>query len=128
MNLYIYIDKTFINVLIFILFTLSYFFYFLSLEKCFEGEGSCCRKHKWMKKKVIEELISIFLTIILLELIIVNKISKLHIIHFIIAYIFFYNYSNGIDFDDHGYYNIKYFFFYSYIFSCYIIFLKYIAN
>ena len=108
---YLFKNKNFINILIFILFILSYFFYFLSLEKCFEGEGICCIKHKWMKKKVIDELISIILTIILLELIIVNKISKLHIIHFIIVYILFYNYSNGIDFDDHGYYNIKYFIF-----------------
>jgi hypothetical protein len=63
-----------------------------------------------MKRKVIEELISLILTIILLELIILKKISKLHFVHFIIVYISFYIYSNGIDFDDHGYYNLKYFF------------------
>ena len=41
---------------------------------------------------------------------ILNKISKLHLLHFIIVFFCFYLYSNGIDFDDHGYYNIKYFF------------------
>ena len=110
MHLKLYKNKIYINGLIIFLFILSYYFYFLSLERCLEGEATCCRKHKWMRKKVIEELISILLTIILLELILVKIISKLHIIHFVIAYAIFYSYSNGIDFDDHGYYNIKYFF------------------
>ena len=96
--------------MIFILFFLSYFFFFLSLERCLEGEDNCCMKFTWMIIKVIEESISCILTIILFEFMILNKISKLHLLHFIIVYFCFYLYSNGIDFDDHGYYNIKYFF------------------
>ena len=48
--------------------------------------------------------------ILLLQLIILKKLSKLHLFHFIIVYTLFYSYSNGIEFDNHGYYNIKYFF------------------
>ena len=59
---------------------------------------------------VVEELISCFLSLILLELIILTKISKLRIIHITIVFALFYSYSNGIDFDDHGLYNIKYYF------------------
>ena len=102
--------KFILNGFIFFLFLLSYYFFFLSLEKCLEGEGTCCTRHKWMKKKIVEELISCFLSLILLELIILKKISKLHIIHFTIVFALFYSYSNGIDFDDHGLYNIKYYF------------------
>ena len=98
------------EMIIIFLFFLSYYFFFLSLEKCLDGEGTCCRKFQWMKKKVIEEIISCILTIILLELIILKKISKLHLIHFSVVFSLFYFYSNGIDFDNHGYYNIKYFF------------------
>ena len=98
------------NLIVVILFFFSYYFFFLSLEKCIEGEDICCMKFEWIKKKIIEESLSCILTIILLELIILKKISKLHLIHFILVFIFFFRYSNGIDFDDHGYYNIKYFF------------------
>lgn len=119
-----YIKKININAFIIILFFCSYYFYFLSLEKCLEGEGACCQKFRWMKKKVIEELISCFLSIILLELIILKKISKLHIIHFIIVFRLFYSYSNGIDFDDHGHYNIKYYFVILIFFLSILLFLK----
>ena len=99
-----------INIVIFILFILSYYLFFLSLEKCYEGVDICCKKFRWIKVKLVEESISCVITIILLELIILKKVSKLHLIHFISIYIFFYKYSHGIDFDDHGYYNIKYYF------------------
>jgi len=98
------------NSLIVISFILSYFLFFLSLEKCTQGEDLCSMKVKWIKKKVIEEAISCILTIILLQLIILKKLSKLHLFHFISIYTLFYSYSNGIEFDNHGYYNIKYFF------------------
>ena len=105
-----YIYKNYFNLLIFLLFFFSYYLYFLSLERCFEGEDNCCKKSKWMKKKVIEESLSCFLTIILFQLLWKSKITKLHIIHFIIAFLLFYIYSHGIKFDDHGYYNIKFYF------------------
>ena len=104
------IKKWNINYLFGIIFLLSYYLFFLSLERCTLGEDICCRKFSWMKKKIIEESISCILSIILLEAIILNKISKLHIIHFAIVFILFYLYSNGIEFSDHGLYNIQYFF------------------
>ena len=106
----IYVKKIVANLFIIALFILSYYLFFLSLEKCFDGEAICCMKFKWMKKKVIQELFSCFLSIILLELIIIKKISWFHSIHFTFVFIFFYSYSHGIYFDDHGLYNIKYFF------------------
>ena len=93
-----------------ILFFLSYYFFFLSLEKCFDGEDICCKKSDWMKKKIVEESISCALMIILFGMMIKRKISKLHLIHIIIAFLLFYKYSHGINFDDHGHYNIQFYF------------------
>lgn len=118
------INKKSYSLLIFSLFFLSYYFFFLSLEKCTEGEEKCCKKFRWMTKKVIEECISCILTIISIELIIAKKISKLHFIHFVLAFILFYSYSHGIEFDNHGYYNILYFFIIVISILCLIFFLK----
>ena len=104
------VNECHLNIVIFILFILSYYLFFLSLERCYEGEDICCMKFSWIKVKLVEESISCIITIILLELIILKKGFKLHLIHFISIYITFYKYSHGIDFDDHGYYNIKYYF------------------
>ena len=60
--------------------------------------------------KIIEELLSCFLMIILFEFIILKKISKLHLLHFASVFLLFYVYSHGIDFENHGYYNIVYYF------------------
>ena len=98
------------NLIAFIGFVIAYISFFLSLEKCTEGEDRCCMKFSWMKVKVIEESISCIISIILLQSVLIKKISKLHIFHFIITFSLFYIYSDGIDFDNHGYYNIKYFF------------------
>ena len=103
-------NKKFTNSYILVIFFLVYFLFFLSLEKCYEGEDKCCMKMDWIKTKVIEEVISIFLTVVLFEIMIINIISKLHLLHFTIIFLLFYLYSNGITFDDHGYYNIKFFF------------------
>ena len=103
-------NKNYKNFIVFFSFFISYSLFFLSLEKCFEGEEICCTKFPWMKKKVIEESISCIITIILFELILLKKISKFHLIHFIIVYVLFYSYSYGVTFDNHGYYNIRYFF------------------
>ena len=116
------------NSFIFILFFLSYYFFFLSLEKCYEGDDICCRKFKWMKLKVIEEAISCLITVVLLELIILKKISKLHLIHFFVSFSLFYLYSNGVDFDDHGYFNINFFFIIVLSIIIIIFFLKYIFS
>ena len=39
-----------------------------------------------------------------------NKISKFHLIHFAIVFVLSYLYSHDITFNDHRYYNIKFFF------------------
>jgi hypothetical protein len=96
--------------LIFFSFFLSYFFFFLSLEKCYDGEDICCTYNDWMKKKVVEESISIVITLVLFQLIILKIVSRLHFIHFAIIYYLFYKYSYGITFDNHGKFNINFFF------------------
>ena len=121
-------NKIYKNATILLLFFISYFLFFLSLEKCKQGEDICCTKFSWIKRKVIEESISCFITIILLELIILKKISKSHFFHFIIMYALFYSFSNGVTFDDHGYYNIIYFFVIIIFFLLFIFFSKYIFS
>ena len=45
--------------------------------------------------------------IILFELILYKVISRLHLIHMIFNFILFYLYSHGLNFEDHGLYNIR---------------------
>ena len=85
-------------------------FYLLSLEACYEGEGPCSFKVGWIKRKLIEELISCILLTIMIQLIILKTITKKHLIHIIIVFIFFYLYSHGMIFEDHGYFNFLYYF------------------
>ena len=112
-----YLIKIFVNAFFF----LSYLLYYNSLEKCTKGMDICPRKVKWMKKKVIEIIISCFIMTVLFEYIIYKKISRLHLLHIIISFILFYSYSHGLNFQDHGYYNFKGFCILSIIF--FIIFL-----
>ena len=65
----------------------------------------------WMIKKIMELVISCLILSILLILIIFNKITKLHLIHIIIVFRIFYNYSNGYEFHNHGFFNFVGFFF-----------------
>lgn len=37
---------------------ISYLLYFLSLEKCYEGEDACCIKINWIILKIVELIIS----------------------------------------------------------------------
>ena len=46
------------NIIIAFLFIFSYFFYFLSLEKCLDGEDECGIRINWIIIKLIELLIS----------------------------------------------------------------------
>ena len=96
---------------------LSYFLYYLSLEKCLLGFDKCCLKINWIKKKLVYLVLSSINTSFLLVLIYFGLISKKNLIHFIIVFILFYNYSHGQDFDDHGFYNIFGFFSFSIILS-----------
>ena len=90
----------------FFIFIVVYFLFFLSLEKCFEGEKICSKKSGWIRIKLNEALISCFLLSLLFELMTQKIISKLHLIHVIIVFILFYLYSHGMDFDDHGLFNL----------------------
>ena len=99
-------------ILIFLGFGLSYLFYYFSLESCFDGEGPCATYIDWIKSKVIEEIISCLLLIIMIQMMILNIISKMHLIHITSIFIFFYYFRHGMNFVDHGYFNI-FFFIYS---------------
>ena len=93
------------NTFITSIFLISYYLYYLSLEKCYEGEDKCCKKIKWIKKKVIQLFSSCTLVVVLLELIFYKIISLFHLIHLIIVLFSFYKYNHGYIFDDHGYFN-----------------------
>ena len=76
------------------------------MEKCYDGEDICCIKINWIKKKILEIVISCFILIILLELMILKVISKLNLIHVFISFLFFFKYSHGMEFHDHGFFNL----------------------
>ena len=119
------------NIIIVFLYIISYYLYFLSLEKCLDGVDECGIKIKWIIIKLIELLFSCLIISLLFLLIISNIISKIHILHFIIIFIIFYSYSHGYDFNDHGYFNLIGFFsllisilIIIFIFKCIFFFLK----
>jgi hypothetical protein len=93
------------KITIFLLIFLNYYLYVLSLEKCLEGFDICGEKSDWILKKLTQAVISYFILTLLLELIILKKVPKYHLFHLIIMYSFFYYYSHGLDFHDHGYFN-----------------------
>ena len=74
---------------IFMIFGISYYFYFLSLESCFDGEGPCSTYIDWIKKKVSQEIISCSLLFLLIQLILLKKIPKRHLVHIMIIFFFF---------------------------------------
>ena len=96
----------FFNIIGFLLFIISYYFYYLSLQKCLKGDNICSQKWDWIKTKIIQLIHSTFIIIILLILIFHNLISKFHIIHFLLTFTTFYYYSHSIYFHDHGAYNL----------------------
>ena len=100
----------FFNILGLLLFIISYYFYYLSLERCYEGEEACTKKWEWIMLKLSQLIISLVIVIFLTLLIIYNKISKLHLIHFILVFIRFYYYSHSDVFQDHGAFNLFGFF------------------
>lgn len=105
-------------------FVVSYYFYYLSLEKCFIGEGECSLRWNWILKKIIQLVISILIILILILLIIYNIISKLHLIHLIITFFLFYEYSHSTYFHDHGGFNLIGLFFALFIFIIIILIIK----
>ena len=105
------------DLFILILFIISYFYYFLSLEKCLDGDDVCCAKIKWIQKKIIELIISCLLISFLLHFIILKQITKIHLIHTFFVFSLCYKYSHGYNFNDHGYYNVIGYIFLLIIFS-----------
>ena len=108
LNIYYY--KILLKILffsIYLFFFLSYLLYYKSLESCTNGEDQCTMMISWIKIKVKEVIFSCLIMVILFELIIYKVISRLHLIHMIFNYILFYLYSHGLNFEDHGLYNIK---------------------
>jgi len=103
----IYYYQNFTKIFVNVFFFLSYKLYYNSLEKCFKGMDECATNIKWIKARVKEVIFSCIIMIILFELIIYKKISRLHLIHIIFSFALFYSYSHGLNFEDHGYYNFK---------------------
>ena len=99
-----------INLLHVILFLISYVFYFLSLKQCHDGEDICTLNESWIAFIIITVSISIIINAIMFILLIFNKASSLHLIHFILIFIYFYQYSHQTIAEDHGYYNFIAFF------------------
>ena len=97
--------KYFPIIITILVFLLSYYLYYLSLEPCFAGLDVCVFRKKWIKNKVIEAILPVLINAIFFELMIFKIITKLHLIHFFVAYFLLYRYSHGYDFDDHGLYN-----------------------
>ena len=75
---------------LYIAFLLVYLLYFLSLEGCYEGEGTCTIYIDWYYLKVKEEVIYCSIMTIILQLMFFKIIKKIHFIYFIIIFIFFF--------------------------------------
>ena len=56
--------------------------------------------------KIFEEIISSVILVLLIELIFYKLVSLINILHLITFFLICYIYSHGIDFEDHGYYNL----------------------
>ena len=106
------------------LFALSYYLYYLSLEKCFEGEDVCSKKWDWIYLKLFQLMISAIIILVLLILIFYNILSRLHLIHLIITFIYFYRFSHSSYFHDHGAFNLIGLFVVLFLSSLSLLFLK----
>ena len=88
------------------LFIIAYVLYFCSLEKCLSGSDICGNKKSWIKRKLIQVIISEKIIAFLFIRIISKKISKYHLIHIILLFIIFTFHSHQYIFEDHGMYNL----------------------
>ena len=122
LNIYYYkILKILFFSILYLFFLLSYLLYYKSLESCTKGEDKCTTMRYWIEIKVKELIFSSLIMVILFELIIYKVISRLHLIHMIFNFILLYLYSHGLNFEDHGLYNIRGYFILFIIF--FVIFL-----
>ena len=93
------------SIIVIVNFLLSYYLYFLALEKCKEGQFRCSQKINWIYKKLAQAIVSSIIMAILFELMLLKLATKLHLIHVFIFLINIYIYSHGQEFFDHGFFN-----------------------
>ena len=93
------------SIIVSVNFLLSYYLYFLALEKCKEGQYRCSQKINWIYKKLAQAIVSSIIMAILFELMLLKLTTKLHLIHVFIFLINIYIYSHGQEFFDHGLFN-----------------------
>ena len=117
-----------LNIISLVFFCLSYFLYYLSLEKCLLGVDVCGNKVKWILKKILQLSASSIISSLLFLFIISNKISRLHIFHFSVIFFYFYNISHFYYFSDHGMFNfIGFFSLFSFILILGLLFKVFIS-
>ena len=109
-HLYNYKKLYITNIIVGALFIYSYYLYNLSLEKCFFGEDGCGNKMPWIRKKVKQLSTSCIIISILFFCILINKISRFHLIHLLLIFAYFYQKSHSYYFYDHGLFNFIAFF------------------
>ena len=68
------------------IFFLCYYLYYLSLEKCMSGQIICSKKINWIQKKITQAIFASIILGILTEFIVLDLITKLHLIHFFFLY------------------------------------------
>ena len=93
--------KLLINIFALILFTISYHYYYLSLEKCLEGIHLCSKKWNWIIAKIKQLIISV-----------------------IIIFTYFYKYSHSSFYYDHGAFNLIFFFFLTFLFMLFLLIIQ----
>ena len=122
----IHIKSFFSKCLASFIFIISYILYYLSLEKCFDGEELCGNNMKWIYKKLFELILSCELISLLTATIIFNYSSKLHLIHLFSTFSLFFLYSHDFYFYDHGMYNFSFFIILFFLNLIVILFIKFI--
>ena len=108
------------------LYLIAYIFYYLSLEKCLEGEELCGNNMTWIYKKLVELIISCEIISFLVGKIIFNYSSKLHLMHLFVIFSLFILYSHDFFFWNHGMYNLIFFVLLFFLNICIILFFKFI--
>ena len=97
------------NLLILIYNLLAFFFYFLSLEGCFESEEVCIPllSTMFLVRLLIYGIIFSLMMSIEIFLVIHKKIKVFHVLYVIIFYTLIYMYDHGSKLDYHGTYNFS---------------------
>ena len=85
----------------FTVFAFIYLFYLFSLEGCFKGDDICGNNMKWIYTKLTQIIISSEIIVYLIVRILFYKSPKIHLIHLVIVFLLFYQYSHNYYFYDH---------------------------